>query len=232
MLLSQALCAIANDDLLSEELTVRGGTAFHKLFLPSPRRYSEDLDYVRSSAGGIGPIMKRLTELGEKNGFSVRTRIGQFPKVFWHTTAQTGTPLKIKIEIDTFERSPALPFLFKHHDIDTKWLKISSDIRTFQPEELVATKLRALYQRSKGRDLYDIWLALDILELEPDRIIAAFEPYRPKGMTGKKAIANLKLKLEDHLFRNDINNLIAFGTESYNAVEAGNLVIEKLLLRL
>ncbi len=232
LLLSQALSVIANDDLLSEELTVRGGTAFHKLFLPSPRRYSEDLDYVRSSAGGIGPIMKRLTELGEKNGFNVRTRIGQFPKVFWHTTAQTGTPLKIKIEIDTFERSPALPFLFKHHDVDTRWLHISSDIRTFQPEELVATKLRALYQRSKGRDLYDIWLALEVLGLEPDRIIDAFAPYQPKGMTSKKAIANLNLKLEDASFQSDLSSLIASGMEPYNAAAAGSLVIKELLLRL
>ena len=187
---------------------------------------------MRSSVGGIGPIMRRLTELGVKNGFTVRTRISQFPKVFWHTAAQTGAPLKIKIEIDTFERSPALPFLFKRHDIDTRWLQISSEIRTFQPEELVATKFRALYQRSKGRDLCDIWLALEVLGLEPERIIGAFKPYRPKGMTKKKAIANLNLKLEDRSFQDDINNLIVSDTKPYNVIEAGNLIIDTLLSKL
>ena len=29
--------------------------------------------------------------------------------------------------------------------------------------ELIASKIRALYQRSKGRDLYDIFLAIDYL---------------------------------------------------------------------
>jgi len=48
LLLSQAICEIANDPLLCNELVIRGGTAFHKLFLQKPYRYSEDLDYVRS----------------------------------------------------------------------------------------------------------------------------------------------------------------------------------------
>ena len=36
LLLSQAMIEIANDDLLGEELVLRGGTAFHTLFLPEP----------------------------------------------------------------------------------------------------------------------------------------------------------------------------------------------------
>lgn len=40
----------------------RGGTALHKLHLESAYRYSEDLDYVRTSASGIGPLT-RTTEL-------------------------------------------------------------------------------------------------------------------------------------------------------------------------
>ena len=45
LLLSRAICAIATDPYLGQELVFRGGTAFHKLFLPEPHRYSEDLDY-------------------------------------------------------------------------------------------------------------------------------------------------------------------------------------------
>ncbi|MDR0500267.1 MAG: nucleotidyl transferase AbiEii/AbiGii toxin family protein [Coriobacteriales bacterium] len=61
LLLSQAICVIAKDELLDAELVLRGGTAFHKFFLQRPYRYSEDLDYVRTSSGAIGGIMKRLT---------------------------------------------------------------------------------------------------------------------------------------------------------------------------
>ena len=53
LLLSRAICAIAEDPYLSGELVFRGGTALHKLHLDRPYRYSEDLDYVRRTAGGI-----------------------------------------------------------------------------------------------------------------------------------------------------------------------------------
>ena len=58
LLLSRAMIEIANDPLLGEELVLRGDTAFHKLFLPKPYRYSEDLDFVRTGAGGIGEVRK------------------------------------------------------------------------------------------------------------------------------------------------------------------------------
>ncbi|MBR3316477.1 MAG: nucleotidyl transferase AbiEii/AbiGii toxin family protein [Atopobiaceae bacterium] len=66
---------------------------------------------------------------------------------------------KIKIEINTFERSPMLPLASRTLDVASPWCACRQDIPTFQAEELVATKLRALYQRSKGRDLFDLWLA-------------------------------------------------------------------------
>lgn len=34
---------------------VTGGTCLHKLHLDPPRRYSEDLDYMRATPGGISP---------------------------------------------------------------------------------------------------------------------------------------------------------------------------------
>ncbi|MDR0593071.1 MAG: nucleotidyl transferase AbiEii/AbiGii toxin family protein [Bifidobacteriaceae bacterium] len=56
LVLSRAICLIAGHPYLRGELTFRGGTALHKLHLPRPRRYSEDLDYVRSTAGGRAPV--------------------------------------------------------------------------------------------------------------------------------------------------------------------------------
>ena len=165
LLLSQAMCEIANEPLLGSELVLRGGTAFHKLFLPQPRRYSEDLDFVRMATGGIGDVMKRLTRLGQELGYKVNTKMGMYPKVFWKFSFASGLPGKIKIEINTFERSPMLPLVPHEHEVASSYCMVKANIPTFQVEELIATKLRALYQRSKGRDLYDLWLALT--ELTP-----------------------------------------------------------------
>jgi predicted nucleotidyltransferase component of viral defense system len=46
LMLSRLIIEIARNDLLGDELVFRGGTCLHKVHLPTPRRYSEDLDYV------------------------------------------------------------------------------------------------------------------------------------------------------------------------------------------
>jgi len=60
LVLSRLIVEIANDDYLGDELVFRGGTCLHKLYAPAPVRCSEDLDYVRSTGGGI----RELTRAG------------------------------------------------------------------------------------------------------------------------------------------------------------------------
>lgn len=105
-------------------------------------------------------------------------------------------------------------------------------MRTFQPEELIATKIRALYQRSKGRDLFDLWLALNELRLEPAAILAAFGPYRPVGLTAAQARENLTRKLNDQMFRQDLDPLVTVWPTGYNVETAADQVTEQLLDRL
>lgn len=232
LLLSRAICAIADDPYLGEELTFRGGTAFHKLHVNVPYRYSEDLDYVRSSAGGIAQLTRTLTELGTALGFSVKTKISRYPKVYWRTTAESGEPIRIKIEVNTHERSPALSPVYIDHAVVSDWWTGKSAVKTFDVAELVATKIRALYQRSKGRDLFDLWLALTSVGVEPERILAAFGPYRPEGLTTTLAIGNLRDKVSDANFRNDLGPLVTAKPSDYTVEGAADLVIEQLLTRL
>lgn len=53
-LIMNADIEIVRHTLLGQELVFRGGTCFHKLWLDRPWRYSEDLDYIRRSASGVG----------------------------------------------------------------------------------------------------------------------------------------------------------------------------------
>ncbi|GAA1875075.1 nucleotidyl transferase AbiEii/AbiGii toxin family protein [Myceligenerans crystallogenes] len=229
LLLSRAICAIADDPYLGEELTFRGGTAFHKLHVDTPYRYSEDLDYVRSSAGGIAQLTRTLTELGASLDFSVKTKISKYPKVYWRTTAANGVPIRIKIEVNTHERSPALSPVRIHHAVVSDWWSGKSAVKTFDVAELVATKIRALYQRSKGRDLFDLWLALTSVGVEADKILAAFEPYRPEGLTAKLAVANLREKVADGTFRADLGPLVTAMPTAYSIESAAETVIDQLL---
>ena len=139
---------------------------------------------------------------------------------------------KIKIEINTFERSPAFGYYFIKHDVDSSYYKGSANVRTFHQEELVATKIRALYQRSKGRDLYDIWLALSEMNLSPEKILEAFPIYRPEDITAKSSIDNLHAKLSDRQFTTDINNLIRRDAPEYDVQQAGEYIERELLSKL
>ena len=229
LLLSKAICDIFNHDELVDELVFRGGTALNKLILREPYRYSEDLDFVRTNPGGIGGIMKALTELGKISGYQVKTRIGQFPKLYWLAKAQTGLNLRIKIEINTQERMPALPIIAIKHSIKSDWYSGEAYVKTYQFEEIAATKIRALYQRSKGRDLFDLWLLTTEVGVDTALVLNAFSAYRPNGYTGKLAIENLESKLRNAGFISDISNLISSKIDNYNIDEAAEIVINEYL---
>lgn len=229
LLLSRMIIELANHPYLGNELAFRGGTCFHKLHLPRPFRYSEDLDYVRSTPGGIANITAALSQLGNSMGFQVSTRISQNPKVRFRAIAADGTRMRLKVEINTHERSPAAPLVHVPYTVDSPWFTGNANVRTFVPTELVATKIRALYQRKKGRDLFDLWLALTELHLEPKSIVEHFMPYRPDGFSAKLAIRNLAEKVSDQEFREDLIRLINQWPAGYDLDDAASLVTRELL---
>ena len=234
LLLSQLICLIAADDYLSDELVFRGGTCLHKLYLHPARRYSEDLDYVRSTAGGIGKVTRAISDIGASLGYDVRTKMSTQPKVYLRYTAESRTTRKIKVEVNTHERSPAKSTVRLPYAVTSNWWSGQADVHTFSAAELVATKIRALYQRRKGRDLYDMWLALTdpSLALTGQQLLAAFDPYRPDGLTAEAAINTLHDHLKHNDFRTDTNNLIAGGPSGYDIDVAAQLIISNVLSHL
>ncbi len=89
--------------------------------------------------------------------------------------------------------------------------------------EQVATKIRALFQRKKGRDLFDLWLAVTQAGADPAGIAACFDTYRPQDWIAARARANLGAKLADREFGCDIDQLVAEPPEGYT-LEEGALV--------
>ena len=137
--------------------------------------------------------------------------------------------MSVKIEVNTFERSPARPLRTVPYVIDSPWFEGEADVVSFDLAELVATKLRALYQRSKGRDLFDLWLTITTLGQLPADIVAAFAPYRPPGYTRNLAEQNLRRKLDDVGFRTDLDLLLTVWPAGYAIDVAAELVIEEVI---
>ena len=181
LIISRALVEIFSDEMLRDALRVRGGTALNKLHFPAALRYSEDIDLVRTFAGPIGPILDRLRAILEPWLGKAQFRQSPVaPKFRFQVEAEdgSGVPIRLKIEINTreieaFDAPAALPLV-----IANPWFSGEAAIPTFSREEMLATKLRALLQRDKGRDLYDLAHALEIFEdLDVDRIVETFGRY-------------------------------------------------------
>ena len=112
LILSRLIIEIANDNYLGEELVFRGGTCLHKLRLDPALRYSEDLDYVRRSAGSISEIIDAIRTIANRLGMSVSTRIATNPKIRLRAPFESGSgTMSVKIEVNTYERSPAMGLL-------------------------------------------------------------------------------------------------------------------------
>lgn len=233
LLLARLIVDIYNHPMLSEELVFRGGTCLHQVHLARPLRYSEDLDFVRRTHSGIGEVLDALREVAADSGLRVRgTDVGQHPKMRLTALAEEdGLTLRIKVEINTHETSPALQLEHVPFGVRSDWFNGQADVLTFAPAELVATKLRALFQRSKGRDLFDLWLALTQMGVAADDILAGFPPYRPEGYTSARAIENLSTKVADPTFRTDLDLLVTQWPAGYTIDTAADLVIDKLLSR-
>ncbi len=229
LVLTRLIVEIANHPLLGEELVFRGGTCLHKLWLDRPWRYSEDLDYVRRTAGGVGDVLDALREGADAVGFDrVQTTIGRHPKARFDSTFVGGGRMRIKVELNTFERSPARPIVTRELAIDSPWFEGQAAVPTFAIEELIATKIRALFQRKKGRDLFDVWLAVEEAGVPPVEIAASFDPYRPEGWTADRALANLEAKLDDRNFTTDLAPLVVDWPDGYTP-DAGARIVQRVL---
>lgn len=215
LILSRILVEIFSDPFLNKELAFRGGTALHKLFFSPPARYSEDIDLVRTSKGAIKDIVDALRDrlepwLGKPK--TVRTARSFKMMFYFNPENLPNSRLRIKIEINIQENFAVLDRLLKDFSIKSDWFSGNVKINTFQFDELIATKLRALYQRSKGRDIFDLWLALDQKYFSINNTIKVFGQYMQKeGKIITRALfeENLSLKLKQHSFLDDIGQLLS-----------------------
>ena len=139
--------------------------------------------------------------------------------------------LRLKVEINTREHFAVLGFTKRAFSVDSRWYSGMADIATFDLDELLATKLRALYQRRKGRDLFDLAMGLADERSDAQRIVAGFGEYMEReGGWVTRAIfeRNLAGKIGDAQFNADMSALLRPGFE-WRPVEAAQTVSERLI---
>lgn len=237
LIIARALVELYSSPEFSAHMLFRGGTALHKLILHPSARYSEDLDFVQIRPEPIGPILNIIRAqidpwLGEPRhqhsarGTTLTYRVqSELPPV---------TPLRLKIEINTREHFQVFGVERRAFAVATRWFTGAGDIPTYALDELLGTKLRALYQRRKGRALFDLWLGLTQGGADPARIATAFHAYltaEGHAVSAGQLRQNLAAKMNDASFLSDVPSLLRPGVV-YDAGEAHALVESELLTRL
>ena len=216
LIISRALVEIFSDPGLSRQLRCRGGTALNKLHFSQPFRYSEDIDLVRTETGPVGPVLDAIrTALEPWLGRANFHQSAVSPKLLFRAEAEdreAAAPIRLKVEINTREIEAFDPPVAIFFEVENPWFSGSAEIPTFSPEEMLATKLRALLQRNKGRDLFDLAHGLRTFKgLNKVRIVESLAFYlKTSGLSISRAMAQQRMfaKLANPAFLTDMRPLV------------------------
>lgn len=86
-------------------------------------------------------------------------------------------PLRLKVEINSREHLTIFGYSKTPFEASSRWFAGSCQMMTYELDELLGKKLRAQHRRSKGRDLFDLALAVKLAHAGPGRIIKAFSDH-------------------------------------------------------
>ena len=249
LVLCRTMQALFADSFLDSQIAMRGGTLLHKVHLAPAARYSEDIDLVVVGPRPAAHIEKALQRV-------LREPLGRPVDSIWDDIAlairntvkpsrvlrmtfavpsvvEPGNRMQIVVEANTTERTSYLPVQRLKFEFPFQGNTVRADVRGFDIHEMLGTKMRALFQRRRGRDLFDLFWAFQQAgaSISPARVIDCFGHYlRQEGSTAVRSdfIALLDGHLTDRGFRSDMNRLLRSDL-AYEPDKAGSLIKAELL---
>ncbi|MEI8290094.1 MAG: nucleotidyl transferase AbiEii/AbiGii toxin family protein [Verrucomicrobiota bacterium] len=249
LLLCQTMVALFEDNFLQGQIAMRGGTLLHKVHLAPAARYSEDIDLVVVGDRPEGHIRRALNRvlsgvLGTPKQsvwddlkLAIRNTVkpSRVLRMTYSVPSLTepGTNLEIMVEANVTERTPHLPVVKIPFEFPFRDSAVKSQVNGYNIHEMLGTKLRALFQRRRGRDLFDLYWALTLAKppVAPAQIIESFQHYlQMEGSVAGRSefIALLDAHLADPGFCSDMNQLLRTGV-TYDPQQGGDYVKTKLL---
>jgi predicted nucleotidyltransferase component of viral defense system len=247
--LCRAIDAIFSDKFLASQVAMRGGTLLHKVHLAPAARYSEDIDLVAIGDRPEGHIKRSLRRVLKDVLGSPQHSTWEAWKLAVRNAAKKsrllrmiyalpsvgapGRQLEIQIETNMTERVPCRPIQRLPFAFSFRGARIDTLINAYDVNEMLGTKMRALFQRQKGRDLFDLYWALTHAKppVSPADIIDSFQHYmNQEGTIARRGAFTeaLRGQLENRGFCRDMEQLLRADLQ-YDPREAGQLVQKSLL---
>ncbi len=248
--LSRGVAAIFADSVLSEHLAMRGGTVLHKAHLAPAARYSEDIDLVLVKAMDTETLDRHLRRvlapvLGQPADSLIADAWLAIRNVLRPSrilrTAYRFVPVglrreeTIKVEVNLNESASLYPLVDVELDtLDDDGERIRAVVRSYDINEMLGTKTRALMQREQGRDLFDLFHAWQLSEasttpypVDGAMAMEAFAWYLDKEgtrMDCDEANALLDARLRKAAFRRDMDTLLRPGLPKFD-VDQGAVIV-------
>ncbi|HMZ76193.1 MAG TPA: nucleotidyl transferase AbiEii/AbiGii toxin family protein [Rhodocyclaceae bacterium] len=250
--LSRGVAAIFADPLLGEYLAMRGGTVLHKAHLAPAARYSEDIDLVLVKTMDADTLDRHLRRvlapvLGQPADSLIADAWLSIRNVLRPSrilrTAYRFVPLglrreeTIKVEVNLNESASLYPLVGVELDtLDDDGDVVRATARSYDINEMLGTKTRALMQREQGRDLFDLFHAWQLSEagatpyaVDGAKAMEAFAWYLEKEgahMDADEANTQLAERLRKRAFRRDMDTLLRPSLPRFDVDAAAAVVRE------
>jgi predicted nucleotidyltransferase component of viral defense system len=154
--------------LVGKTLIFKGGTALHHCYLDQ-HRFSEDLDF--SSNKTPIPLEKVRNIFDTIDYLSIKKDYLSHATIKIEKLQYTGPliqPNSLKVEIDYLQNVLLLPQTLTYHNV---W-GVNFTVAVMDIKEICAEKIRAMSDRARYRDFYDIFLLLEKYKLDLHEIVS------------------------------------------------------------
>ncbi len=170
---------------LWRQLAFKGGTCIKKAYIAG-YRFSEDLDYTligTIDAEALGELLGKAVGFANEGPvefmeplieerFGVKHHPGELlgfqARIPFRLLSRTGVPARIKMDItlEQYERIllPLQDRPILHNYSDSPRFRMVW-VKSYSLEEIFVEKVRALFQRTRPRDLYDVWVLRESADL-------------------------------------------------------------------
>ncbi len=188
--------------LSSLPFVLKGGTGIRKMYIGA-YRFSDDLDFtlldriereelkkmienaVRVAREESGISFSEDVEFSEnENGFKIN--------VYFQIMQRGESRTRIKIDITECKNEKILLPVNTREILHPYSDNLNGTVKVYALEEIMAEKIRSLFQRTRPRDLYDIWYLWDkidrrkVLNILPEKFRAKNVEMDIKGLESRK----------------------------------------------
>lgn len=189
--LAVVLSIIYNSNL-TDKLVFKGGTAIHHLYLDQ-LRFSEDLDFTALAPVSITDLRAVFEPYDflsivkfNPSDYSLKLERLKF-------LGPLGQPNSIKIDIDLSQTLVMPSCKLPYRNV----FDMPLEVRGMALDEICAEKVRAVNERARYRDFYDLAMAMQKKALEPSRVLDVLSRKElRKSLSRATILANFEVAAE------------------------------------